>query len=505
MKEEVRVRFAPSPTGPQHIGGIRTALYNYLFAKKHNGKFILRIEDTDQNRFVPGSEEYLVKALEWLNIKPDESNKEGGDYGPYKQSVRKELYKQYVDNLVQSGNAYYAFDTPEEIDAMREKLKAARIAAPQYNSISRETMKNSLTLPPEDVNKKLKSGTPYVIRIKIPRKKEIRIKDLIRGWISVDSSTLDDKVLMKSDGMPTYHLANVIDDHLMKISHVIRGEEWLPSTPIHVLLYDFFGWKIPQFAHLPLLLKPNGVGKLSKREADKEGFPVFPLDWQNPQNKEKFNGFRESGYLPEAIVNFLAFLGWNPGDNREIFSLKELSEIFSIERVSKSGVKFDIQKAQWFNQQYIKAKSSTDLAKYLNSEIINPSITYNLESIQHICDLIKDRATFIKDFVDLSKYFFDKPQSYDQKIIEKKWNQESKKALEEFCQSIKALTTFNTDSIKNILHQTMENHNLKFGAFLPVLRVSITGLGSGPDLTQIILILGKEEALIRIMNAINSF
>ena len=350
---EVRVRFAPSPTGALHIGGVRTALYNYLLARKHGGKMLLRIEDTDQTRYVPGAEEYIIQALKWVGIEIDEGLGVGGPHAPYRQSERKPMYMQYAEKLVADGNAYYAFDTEEELEAMRERLKKAGVATPQYNSITRTQMRNSVSLSESEVKALLKDGVPYVIRLKVPRKEEVRLNDLIRGWVMVHSSQIDDKVLMKSDGMPTYHLANVVDDYLMKISHVIRGEEWLPSAPLHVLLYKFLGWEddMPQFAHLPLLLKPNGDGKLSKRDADQMGFPIFPLDWADPNTKEKAIGFREAGYLPEALVNFLAFLGWNPGTTQEIFSIQELIEAFSIERIGKAGAKFDIHKAQWFNQQ----------------------------------------------------------------------------------------------------------------------------------------------------------
>src|SRR5690554_3657719 len=376
MTREVRARFAPSPTGALHIGGVRTALYNYLFAKKNQGKFLLRIEDTDQNRFVPGAEEYIKNSLEWLGIIPDESPWVEGPHGPYRQSERKPMYKQYALDLIEKGHAYYAFDTPEELDAMRERLTAARVVSPQYNSITRTQMKNSLTLPEDEVKARLASGEPYVIRIKIPRKEEVRLNDMIRGWVLVHSNSLDDKVLMKSDGMPTYHLANIVDDHLMGITHVIRGEEWLPSAPLHVLLYRYLGWEdtMPEFAHLPLLLKPDGNGKLSKRDAEKQGFPIFPLDWTDPVTGEKAIGFREAGYLPEALVNFLAFLGWNPGTEQELFTLDDLVGSFSLERINKAGARFDIQKAQWYNQQYLRRKSPENLAEYLLASLAHEGI-----------------------------------------------------------------------------------------------------------------------------------
>ncbi|MDQ4142029.1 MAG: glutamate--tRNA ligase, partial [Bacteroidota bacterium] len=391
MEREVRVRFAPSPTGPLHIGGVRTALYNYLFAKKMGGKMLLRIEDTDQNRFVPGAEDYIFESLAWCGIQLDESPLNGGPHAPYRQSERKPIYMQYAMQLIEAGHAYYAFDTAEELDAMRERLKAAKVTTPQYNAITRNTMKNSLTLPEDEVKRRLESGEPYVIRLKVPRKEEIRLKDLIRGWVVVHSSAIDDKVLMKSDGMPTYHLANIVDDHLMEITHVIRGEEWLPSAPLHVLLYRYLGWEstMPEFAHLPLLLKPDGNGKLSKRDGDKLGFPVFPLQWTDPFTGEKSSGYRESGYLPEAFVNFLAFLGWNPGTQQELFTMEELAEAFTIDRIGKSGTRFDINKARWYNEQYLRAKPDEELAQYLITALTEHNIECSLEKAIKISSVMK--------------------------------------------------------------------------------------------------------------------
>jgi glutamyl-tRNA synthetase len=393
MEKEVRVRFAPSPTGPLHIGGVRTALYNFLFAKKNHGKMILRIEDTDQSRFVPGAEEYIKEALDWCNIEIDEGPDQGGPYGPYRQSERRSIYKTYAQQLLDEGHAYYAFDTSEELDEMRERLKAARVASPQYNSITRMQMKNSLTLPEDEVQEKLKKGEPYVIRLKVPRKEEIRLNDQVRGWVMVHSTAIDDKVLMKSDGMPTYHLANVVDDHLMKVTHVIRGEEWLPSAPLHVLLYRYLGWEdtMPVFAHLPLLLKPDGNGKLSKRDGDKMGFPVFPLEWNDPENAQKSMGFREEGYLPEALVNFLSLLGWNPGTNQELFSPEELIEAFSLERIGKAGTKFDIDKAKWFNQEYLKHYPKEELGEYIRQSAEAESITVDSKLAATVAEEMKQR------------------------------------------------------------------------------------------------------------------
>lgn len=367
--DKVRVRFAPSPTGPLHMGGVRTALYNYLFAKKHNGDFLLRLEDTDQTRLVPGAEQYILDALSWCKINIDEGLGHGGDLGPYKQSDRKPMYRQYADILLEKGHAYYAFDTAEELDEMRQRMKNAGVPSPQYNSVVRDSMQNSISLSADEVKQRLDRGDSYVIRIKMPRNEEVKINDTIRGWVVVNTNNLDDKVLFKSDGMPTYHLANVVDDHLMKITHVIRGEEWLPSAPLHVLLYRFFDWECPAFAHLPLILKPDGNGKLSKRDGDRLGFPVFPTEWTNPETNELSSGYREEGYFPEAFTNMLAFLGWNPGTAQEIFSMDELVESFSLQRVGKAGAKFDFDKTKWFNQQYLRSKSGDELAELIHSKI----------------------------------------------------------------------------------------------------------------------------------------
>lgn len=505
MEKQVRVRFAPSPTGALHIGGVRTALYNYLFARKMGGSMILRIEDTDQNRFVPGAEEYILEALNWVGIKLDESPIIGGPHAPYKQSERKPMYMEYAMRLVQEGHAYYAFDTSEELEQMREDLKAAKVASPQYNAITRARMKNSLTLPEDDVKKRLASGEPYVIRLKVPRKEEVRLNDLVRGWVMVHSSAIDDKVLMKSDGMPTYHLANVVDDYLMKISHVIRGEEWLPSAPLHVLLYRYLGWEndMPQFAHLPLLLKPDGNGKLSKRDAEKHGFPIFPLEWKDPISQEFVAGFRESGYLPDALINFLALLGWNPGTQQEIFSLEELIQAFSIERIGKSGTKFDINKAKWFNQQYLKEKTNQELAGYLLQDLSTNNIPCSEEKAAIICGLMKERVTYPADFWNEGKFFFIPPVSYDQGVVNAKWNQEASQVISEFGKAVSSLTApLTADSAKFLLNDVLEKNNVKIGKVLQALRLSITGLGSGPDLMNIIEVIGKEETIKRIESAV---
>lgn len=502
----VRVRFAPSPTGALHIGGVRTALYNYLFAKKHGGTMILRVEDTDQSRFVPGAEDYISKALSWIGIYPDESPEKGGPYTPYRQSERKEMYMQYANQLIDNGHAYYAFDTPEELDEMRERLKAARVDSPQYNSITRMQMKNSLTLPEAEVKTRLDSGDPYVIRFKVPRKEEVRLNDMVRGWVMVHSSAMDDKVLMKSDGMPTYHLANVVDDHLMKITHVIRGEEWLPSAPLHVLLYKFLGWEdtMPQFAHLPLLLKPDGNGKLSKRDGLKHGFPVFPISWVDEDTGIIMNGFKEEGYLPEAFLNFIAFLGWNPGTQQELFSLDELIKEFSIERIGKAGTKFDINKAKWFNQQYIKQKPSTELAEYLLTSLKVHGIPASEDYATKVCDLMKERVVFPQELWEEGKYFFLMPDSYDEKVAQKKWNEEAVEVLEGFSQAISHLDNLSAEKAHEVLNSVLEERDIHLGKVMQAFRLAVTGKGGGPDLMQIISLLGKNEVQKRIAKAIST-
>ncbi len=505
MSREVRVRFAPSPTGALHIGGVRTALYNYLFARKTGGKFLLRIEDTDQTRFVPGAEEYIRESLAWLGISPDESPWTPGDSAPYRQSERKPSYMKYALDLIEKGHAYYAFDTAEELEAMRERLTAARVVSPQYNSITRTQMKNSLTLPEDEVKARLESGDPYVIRVKIPRKEEVRLNDMIRGWVMVHSSTLDDKVLMKSDGMPTYHLANIVDDHLMQITHVIRGEEWLPSAPLHVLLYKFFGWEstMPQFAHLPLLLKPDGNGKLSKRDGDKLGFPVFPLDWTDPNSGEKSSGFREQGYLPDAFLNFLAFLGWNPGDQRELFTLDELVEAFSIDRIGKSGTKFDIAKAKWYNEQYLRNKPIKELSGFLISDALAEGVEITPDKADAIVSLTKERATFPSDLWRDNKFIVIAPSEFDQDVALKRWNSDAVKVLENYAGKLGAYTgTYDALTAKSLLEASAEEENIKLGKVMQAVRLATTGVGGGPDLMVIFSILGSEEVIKRIQFAL---
>ncbi len=503
----VRVRFAPSPTGPLHIGGVRTALYNYLFAKKHNGTFILRIEDTDQNRFVPGAEEYIANALEWLGISATEGVVTGGPHAPYRQSERKLMYHEFAQRLVDSGNAYYAFDTTEELEAMRKRMEAAKVAAPQYNAISRGSMKNSLTLSEDETKKKLEAGEPYVIRIKIPRNEEVRFHDIIRGWVVVHTSSLDDKVLFKSDGMPTYHLANVVDDYLMNISHVIRGEEWLPSAPLHVLLYRYLGWEnvMPQFAHLPLLLRPDGNGKLSKRDGDRLGFPVFPLDWQDPVTGEKSSGYKERGYFPDAVVNLLALLGWHPGNNQELFTKEELIEAFSLEKVNKSGAKFDPDKAKWFNQQYLRKTDNKELAKMFSIIVKEKStgpLSSDLKYIEGVCHLIKEKAHFVNEFWDIGSFFFIAPDKYDETVIQKRWNPTTKDFFGKLSIELSGDIEFTHQNIEAIFKKTAEDNGVAPGSVMQLFRVLITGMAAGPALFETLELLGKQEVVARIATAL---
>ena len=501
---EVRVRFAPSPTGPQHIGGIRTALYNYLFAKKNGGKMILRIEDTDQTRYVKGAEEYLIDSLKWCGIEIDESTTAGGKYGPYKQSERKNIYLPYAKKLVKDGFAYYAFDTPEELNQMREKMKLAGVSSPQYNAITRNKMQNSLSLSDDEVSKKIKGGEPYVIRIKMPRNKEVKLNDIIRGWVVVNTNNMDDKVIFKSDGMPTYHLANVIDDYLMKISHVIRGEEWLPSAPLHVLLYKYLGWEkeTPHFAHLPLILKPDGNGKLSKRDGDRLGFPVFPIEWVSPETKEVSSGYRESGYFPEAFINMLVFLGWNPGTTQEMFSMEQLVKIFSLERVGKSGSKYDFDKTKWFNQQYLRLKSKEEIAKELQLILKDNELLVLDDYVAKVCEQFKERATFIKDIWQEGSYYFLAPKSYDQKVVRKKWKQNTPKLLLGLKDKLVKIEDFKSVNIERVFTEYLEEKQIGMGMLLPAFRLSLTGIGVGPSLFDISELIGKKETFSRIETAV---
>ncbi|PCI97119.1 MAG: glutamate--tRNA ligase [Flavobacteriales bacterium] len=496
MERKVRVRFAPSPTGPLHIGGVRTALYNYLFAKKNGGDFLLRVEDTDQTRYVKGAEEYILEALKWCGITPTEGVGVGGDFGPYRQSERKAegTYKKYVDQLLEAGKAYYAFDTPEELDEMRERLKAAGGHSQQYDAASRKSMINSLTLSAEEVQQKIDTGEPYVVRVKIQANEEVKFKDIIRGWVTVDSSNLDDKVLFKSDGMPTYHMANVVDDYLMKITHVIRGEEWLPSGPLHVLLYQYLGWEneMPEFAHLPLILKPNGNGKLSKRDGDAGGFPVFPIEWKSPEG-EVASGYRESDYFSEAHINMLAFLGWNPGTEQELFSLEELVQEFSLERVGKSGAKFDPDKTKWFNEQYLRAKSNEELAGLIKP--LAGDVSDGL--LAGVCGLMKERVSFTNEILVKGKYFFEAPTTYDAKMVKKKWKDDSAQIVEELI-TVFSNTEFKSEALEIAFKTFVEEKELGFGKPMIAIRLSITGEGGGPSLFDIMELIGKEESIARL-------
>jgi glutamyl-tRNA synthetase len=505
-ERRVRVRFAPSPTGALHIGGVRTALYNYLFAKKNGGDFLLRIEDTDQGRFVPGAEEYIIESLKWLGIIADEGIGFGdGPYAPYRQSERKPIYREYVMRLIDEGNAYYAFDTPEELDAMRERLKASNVDA-KYDAITRSTMKNSITLAEDEVKRLLDSGAHYVIRLKLPRKEEVKLFDEIRGWVSVNTSQMDDKVLFKSDGMPTYHLANVVDDYLMKITHVIRGEEWLPSAPLHVLLYRYLGWEdvMPKFAHLPLLLKPEGNGKLSKRDGDRLGFPVFPIQWQDPTTKEISSGYREAGYLPEAVVNLLAFLGWNPGTSQEIFSMQQLVDAFTIDRVSKHGAKFDQNKAKWFNQQYVRHTSDNILAVELKKDVEKNGLTFSDAYIEKATSLIKEKISFVKELWSMGNYFFINPTQYDEAVITKRWNEKSPVVLNSLIENLSSLSEFTSANIEEQYNLALTKNEVAGKDFLQLLRVCLSGVAGGPPIFEMCELFGKENTILRLQNALNT-
>lgn len=497
----VRVRFAPSPTGPLHIGGVRTALYNYLFAKKHQGTFILRIEDTDQQRFVPGAEEYILESLRWCGIEPQEGVGYGGVHAPYKQSERKEIYWKYAQELVDKGCAYYAFDTPEELEACRKKDENWK-----YDTHTRELMKNSLTLEEKSWKAMMDQGAPYVIRLKVPNKMDVRFQDIIRGEIVINTESVDDKVMFKSDGLPTYHLANVVDDHLMEITHVIRGEEWLPSTPIHVLLYMFFSWKAPEFAHLPLILKPDGKGKLSKRDGDKLGMPVFPLQWKDPKTEEISSGYREQGYEKEAFLNMLAFLGWNPGTEKEIFSLDELVQEFSLDRVHKAGAKFDADKTRWFNQQHLRLYTDFELKNKLKKYLIEQNISCSLsdETLELICYCMKERVTFVKDIYHQANYLFEHISQTDRSTADKKWNNEtSPKILADLSEKWSVLSTadFYAEKLESSFKDYIQAQNIPMGLAMISLRLVLTGQASGPSLFHVAEILAKEECLHRMKNS----
>ncbi len=492
---EVRVRFAPSPTGPLHIGGVRTALYNYLFAKNHGGKFLLRIEDTDQNRYVPGAEEYIIESLKWLGLEPDEGVGYEGPHAPYRQSERKEIYAKYAEELISSGNGYYAFDTPEELDKLRAETESKGETF-IYNSHNRNGLNNSLNLSTEEVQAKIDSGVPYVIRFKIPENQTVLLDDLIRGKISIDSNTLDDKVLYKSDGMPTYHLANIVDDHLMEITHVIRGEEWLPSMPLHELLYQAFGWTPPRFAHLPLILKPEGKGKLSKRDGDKHGFPVFPLEWTTDEEISK--GYREEGYLPDAVVNMLALLGWNPGTEQEIFTMEELIAQFSLEKVSKSGARFNPEKTIWFNHQYIQQKTGEEILPEFEKALQKQGITADSLFNLSVIELLKERANFIRDIFEQGKFFYIAPDSYDEKAVSKAWKEDSAELIAEFSSELNNLSEFNHENIHEVIQHFVQTKSIGFGKLMMPVRLAMVGSLQGPDVPLIMELLGKEEVLSRL-------
>ena len=498
MTKDVRVRFAPSPTGPLHIGGVRTALFNYLFAKKYNGTFVLRIEDTDQTRYVEGAEDYIVKSLDWCNIPFDEGPNKHEKFGPYRQSERKHLYKKYADELIEKGHAYYAFDTAETLDFHR-KDHEAKGKTFIYNWHNRLKLSNSLSLSEDEVNAKLSAGDDYVIRFKSPQDETLHLKDIIRGDIKIDTNILDDKVLFKSDGMPTYHLANIVDDHLMEITHVIRGEEWLPSLALHYQLYDAFGWEAPEFAHLPLILKPTGKGKLSKRDGDKLGFPVFPLEWTDPKTGDISRGYKEDGYFPEAMVNFLAFLGWNPGTEQEIFNLEELVNAFDLERVNKAGARFDPDKIKWFNHHYMQEQDNHDLAvSFQNSRPELKEI--DLQYIEMVVALIKERATFVSDFWDLSHFFFVAPDTYDEKALKKALKDDTADVLNKVKELVNDVEDFTVENIQNAVKGWITSNDIGFGKVMMPLRLALVGALQGPDVFDIIYMIGKAETLKRIDN-----
>ncbi len=509
MKEKVRVRFAPSPTGPLHIGGVRTALFNYLFAKKHHGDFILRIEDTDQNRYVDGAELYIIDALDWCGIPFDEGPGKDGGYGPYRQSERKHLYEKYAQKLIEKGKAYYAFDTSEKLDQHR-KDHEAKGKTFIYNWHNRLKLDNSLSLLPGEVTKRLDAGEDYVIRFLTPPDETLHLKDTVRGAIEIDTNTLDDKVLFKSDGMPTYHLANIVDDHLMEISHVIRGEEWLPSLALHQQLYDAFEWNAPEFAHLPLILKPTGNGKLSKRDGEKGGFPIFPLQWNTS------TGYREAGYFPEAMINFLALLGWNPGTEQEIFSLDELVEAFSLDRVNKSGARFDPNKTVWYNHQYLQEQTDEELTSlfmpFLKEHAhIEPdearaerSLSTRPDNVRKVVSLIKERANFVSNFWELSDYFFVAPTSYDEKAVKKQWKEGTPDVLNQLVSFLETVEDFSSENLESLTKQWITEQALSFGKVMPPLRLVLVGDMKGPHLFDIMGLIGKKESIGRIQRAVTS-
>ena len=500
-ERKVRVRFAPSPTGALHIGGVRTALYNYLFARQHGGELVFRIEDTDSHRFVKEAEEYILESFRWLGIKFDEGVSFGGEHGPYRQSERRDIYKQYVKQLLDNGNAYIAFDTPEELEA-----KHTEIHNFQYDAHTRLQMRNSLTLSKEEVDKLIEDGVQYTVRFKIEPGIDVHINDMIRGDVVIKSDIIDDKVLYKSaDELPTYHLANIVDDHLMEITHVIRGEEWLPSAPLHVLLYRAFGWEetMPRFAHLPLLLKPEGKGKLSKRDGDRLGFPVFPLEWHDPKTGEVSSGYRENGYFPEAVVNFLALLGWNPGTEQEMFSLDELVKVFDISRCSKAGAKFDYQKGIWFNHEYILRKSDDEIAALFAPIVANNGVDESMERITEVVHMMKDRVNFVNELWPLCSFFFIQPSEYDEKTIKKRWKEYSAQQMTELAEVIEGINDFSVENQESVVMKWVEEKEYKLGDVMNAFRLTLVGIGKGPGMFDISAFLGKEETLKRLRKAID--
>ncbi|MCI7654616.1 MAG: glutamate--tRNA ligase [Prevotella sp.] len=498
----VRVRFAPSPTGALHIGGVRTALYNYLFAKQHGGQLVFRIEDTDSSRFVPGAEEYILESFRWLGIKFDEGVSFGGGHGPYRQSERRDIYKKYVERLLESGKAYYAFDSAEELEKKRQETKNF-----QYDAHTRLEMQNSLTLSPEEVSERVGRGDQYVVRFKVEPGEEVHVNDLIRGDVCIKSDILDDKVLYKSaDELPTYHLANIVDDHLMEITHVIRGEEWLPSAPLHVLLYRALGWEdtMPRFAHLPLLLKPQGNGKLSKRDGDKFGFPVFPLEWHDPKTGEVSRGFREDGYFPEAVINFLALLGWNPGTEQEIFSMDELIEQFDLNKCSKSGAKFDYKKMIWFNHEYMLRKSDREIAEDFAPIVAGNGVDVSFERVEKVVGMMKDRVDFVKELWPLCSFFFLAPTEYDEKTVHKRWKEYSAQQMRELGEVLEGIDDFSVEGQENVVMKWVEQKGYKLGDVMNAFRLALVGIGKGPGMFDISAFLGKEETLARLRKAIET-
>lgn len=497
---KVRVRFAPSPTGALHIGGVRTALYNYLFARQHGGDLVFRIEDTDSNRFVPGAEEYIIESFRWLGIKFDEGVSFGGEHGPYRQSERRSIYKKYVEQLLAADKAYIAFDTPEQLEAKRAEIQNF-----QYDARTRGEMTNSLTLPKEEVERRIADGEQYVVRFKVEPGIDVHIDDMIRGHVVIKSDILDDKVLYKSaDELPTYHLANIVDDHLMEITHVIRGEEWLPSAPLHVLLYRAFGWEdtMPTFAHLPLLLKPEGKGKLSKRDGDRLGFPVFPLEWHDPKTGDVSSGYRESGYFPEAVVNFLALLGWNPGTEQELFTLDELVEEFDIHKCSKAGARFDYQKGIWFNHEYMLKKSNEEVANLFAPIVANNGVDESMERITQVVAMMKDRVNFVKELWPLCSFFFIAPTEYDEKTVKKRWKADSAKVMGELADVLEGIDDFSVEGQEPVVMKWVEEKGYKLGDVMNAFRLTLVGIGKGPGMFDISAFLGKEETLKRLRKAI---